>query len=48
MCKQRPRRTGERVCGRICREQERQATQIEEPYYGVPVVRREPRARPGT
>jgi len=48
MCKQRPRRTGERVCGRICRERDRQATQIQGSYYGVPVVRREPKARPGT
>src|SRR5579863_1195696 len=29
MCKQRPRRTGERVCGRTCRERDRQATQIQ-------------------
>lgn len=48
MCKQRPRRTGERVCGRTCRERERQATQVQGSYYGVPSIRREPRVRPGT
>jgi hypothetical protein len=46
MCKGRPRRTGERVCGRTCRERERQARQVQGSYYGVPVVRRESRARP--
>ena len=43
MCKGRPRRTGERVCGRTCREQERQARQVQGTFYGVPVVRPEPR-----
>jgi hypothetical protein len=47
MCKGRPRRTGERVCSRTCRERERQATQVQGSYYGVPVVRREPRTGPG-
>lgn len=42
MCKGRPRRTGERVCGSICRERERQARLVQGSYYGVPVVRREP------
>jgi len=46
MCKGRPRRTGERVCGRTCRERESQAPQVQGSYYGVPVVRRESRARP--
>ena len=40
MCKERPRRTGERVCGRICRERERQAPLVQGSYYGEPVVRR--------
>lgn len=40
MCKERPRRTGERVCGRTCREQERQARLVQGTYYGEPVVRR--------
>jgi hypothetical protein len=43
MCKGRPRRTGERVCGRTCRERERQSAQVQGSYYGVPVNRREPR-----
>jgi len=47
MCRGRPRRTGERVCGRTCREQESQARQVQGSYYGSPVVRREHRARPG-
>ena len=47
MCKGRPRRTGERVCGRTCREKERQAPRVQGSYYGVPVVRRESRARQG-
>jgi hypothetical protein len=47
MCKGRPRRTGERVCSRTCRERERQGPQVRGSYYGVPVVRREPRTRPG-
>lgn len=47
MCKERPRRTNERVCGRTCGERDRQARQVQGTYYGVPVVRREPRARPG-
>ena len=47
MCKGRPRRTNERVCGRTCAERERGARQVQGSYYGVPVVRREPRARPG-
>ncbi|KAI9511944.1 hypothetical protein F5148DRAFT_1167740 [Russula earlei] len=46
MCKGRPRRMGELVCGRTCREQERLATQVHGYYYGVEVTRREPR-RPG-
>jgi len=46
MCKGRPRRTGERVCGRTCRERERQARPVAGTYYGVQVVRHEPR-RPG-
>lgn len=45
MCKGRPRRTGERVCGRTCGERERQSRQVQGSYYGVPVVRRESRAR---
>lgn len=44
VCKGRPRRTGERVCGRTCRERERQARPVQGSYYGVPVVRHEPRA----
>jgi len=47
MCKGRPRRTNERVCSRTCAERERGARQVQGSYYGVPVVRREPRARPG-
>ena len=47
VCRGRPRRTGERVCGRTCGERERQSRQIQGSYYGVPVVRREPRTRPG-
>jgi hypothetical protein len=47
MCKGRPRRTGERVCGRTCRERERQAAQVQGSYYGVPITRRECRIRPG-
>lgn len=46
MCKRRPRRTGERVCGRVCKEQERQALQVQGSYYGVQVTRREPQTRP--
>lgn len=46
ICKERPRRTSERVCGRTCRAQEHQARQVQGSYYGVPVVRRESRARP--
>ncbi len=46
MCKRRPRRSGERVCGRVCREQERQALQVQGSYYGVNVTRREPQTRP--
>ena len=46
ICKSRPRRTGERVCGRTCRDQERQACQVQGSYSGVPVIRSEPRARP--
>jgi hypothetical protein len=42
MCKGRPRRTGERVCGRTCRERERQARLVQGSYYGASVVRREP------
>ncbi|KAN0113625.1 hypothetical protein V8E52_007551 [Russula decolorans] len=45
MCKCRPRRTGERVCGHTCRERERQARQVQGSYYSVPVVRRESRTR---
>jgi hypothetical protein len=43
MCKGRPRRTGERVCGRTCRERERQARLVQGSYsgYDVSVVRRE-------
>jgi len=47
MCKGRPRRTNERVCSRTCAERERRAPRVEGSYYGVPVVRRDPRARPG-
>lgn len=46
MCKRRPRRSGERVCGRVCREQQRYAPQVQGSYYGVQVTRREPHARP--
>ncbi|KAI9454390.1 hypothetical protein BJY52DRAFT_1284712 [Lactarius psammicola] len=46
MCKRRPRRSGERVCGRVCREQQRQALQVQGTYYGVNVTRREPQTRP--
>ncbi|KAH9053807.1 hypothetical protein EDB87DRAFT_1649574 [Lactarius vividus] len=46
MCKRRPRRSGERVCGRVCKEQERQALQVQGSYYGVQVTRREPQTRP--
>ncbi|KAI0268476.1 hypothetical protein BGY98DRAFT_1190614 [Russula aff. rugulosa BPL654] len=48
ICKSRPRRTGERVCGRNCRDKECQAGQVQGSYYGVPVVRPDPRlgARP--
>ena len=44
MCKERPRRSGERVCGRTCRERERQARQVhlvQGSYYGLPDVHRE-------
>ncbi|KAH9992195.1 hypothetical protein BJV74DRAFT_401621 [Russula compacta] len=47
VCKGRPRRTGERVCGRTCRDRERQAHPVQGSYYGVQVVRRESRTRPG-
>src|SRR5579863_7178311 len=47
MCKGRPRRTGERVCGRTCRERERQAVPVQGSYYGARVVRLEPRTGPG-
>jgi len=47
MCKGRPRRTGERVCSRTCRERERQASPVQGSYYGVPVERRETRTGPG-
>jgi len=46
MCKGRPRRTGERVCGPVCRERERLAVPVHGNYYGVPVTRREPQTRP--
>ena len=44
MCKSRPRRTGERVCGRNCRDKERHGGQVHGSYYGVSVVRTEPRS----
>jgi len=43
VCKGRPRRNGERVCGRTCRERERQARSVGGSYYGVPIVRRDSR-----
>jgi hypothetical protein len=43
MCKGRPRRTGERVCGPTRRERERQVAQVQGPYNGVQVARREPK-----
>jgi len=46
MCKGRPRRTGERVCGRTCRERAREARQVQGSYYGVPVTRYEAQTRP--
>jgi len=46
ICKGRPRRVGERVCGPVCRDRERQALQVQGSYYGVPVTRREPQTRP--
>jgi len=46
MCKGRPRRIGERVCGPVCRDRERQALQVQGSYYGVQVTRREPQTRP--
>jgi hypothetical protein len=45
MCKERPRRSGERVCGPVCRDRERQALQVQGSYYGVQVTRREPQTR---
>jgi len=45
MCKARPRRTNERVCGPVCRERERNAHIVQGSYYGVQVTRREPRTR---
>jgi hypothetical protein len=46
MCKGRPRRTGERVCGPVCRERERLALRVSGSYYGVSVTRLEPQTRP--
>ena len=46
MCKGRPRRTGERVCGPVCRERERLGLPVQGSYYGVSVTRREPQTRP--
>jgi len=42
MCKGRPRRINERVCGRTCREQDRQARPVQGSFFGEPVVRRVP------
>ena len=39
MCKGRPRRSGERVCGPVCRERERKALPVQGTYYGVSVAR---------
>ena len=39
MCKRRPRRSGERVCGTICREQERDVLLPKGPPYGMHVDR---------
>jgi len=47
MCKGRPRLTGERVCGRICKERAREAHLIRGSYYGVQVTRYEPQTRSG-
>ena len=46
MCKGRPRRTGERVCGPVCRERERLALPVQGSYYGVSMTRREPQTKP--
>jgi len=46
VCKGRPRRHGERVCGPVCRDRERQALQVQGSYYGVQVTRRESQTRP--
>ncbi|KAI0260461.1 hypothetical protein BC834DRAFT_900807 [Gloeopeniophorella convolvens] len=46
-CRGRPRRIGERVCSRSCREAERRAQQVQGTYYGVQVTRREPYTRQG-
>ena len=45
MCKGRPRRTNERVCGPVCRERERLALPVQGTYYGVSVTRLEPQPR---
>ena len=47
MCKGRPRRMGERVCGRTCRERAREARQVQGTYYGVQVTRYNAQTRPG-
>jgi len=46
ICKTRPRRSGERVCGRVCREKEleRQALQVQG-YYDVRMPRRKSQTR---
>jgi hypothetical protein len=45
MCKGRPRRTGENVCGPVCRERARLAFRVQGSYYGVSVTRLEPQTR---
>jgi len=47
MCNGRPRRTGEHVCGRTCRERAREAGPVQGTYYGVPVTRYNAQTRPG-
>ncbi|KAH9957147.1 hypothetical protein BC827DRAFT_723071 [Russula dissimulans] len=39
MCKGRPRRTGERVCGRTCRQRAHEARPVQGMYYGARVTR---------
>jgi len=47
MCKGRPRRTGERVCGRTCRERAREARPVQGTYYGARTIRYGAQTRSG-